>query len=148
MDAFSNVIIVTTYVYFVLRYLKIKRSFSSDTQLKDLLTGILDTLKTYRRMFYLAVIILLINIVASFSAGLYQGVKFKTEAVSGGMENLATSKILILIGVGLLILIPVVALVFFFLRWGFNKLYGKYLINLNETLLELDETVNPENSIG
>jgi hypothetical protein len=140
MDVFSNVLIVTTYVFFVLRYLTIKRSFSPDTQLKDLLNGILDTLKTYRRMFYLAVVILLINMIVSFAAGLYQGVKFKVGTANGGIENLATSKILIIIGIGLAILVPLIALTFFFLRWGFNKLYGKYLQSLNDTLKELDES--------
>ncbi len=144
IDVFSNVLIITTYLFFVIRYMQIKRSFSPDTQLKDFLSGIIDTLTTYRRMFYLAVIILLINIVISFAAGLYQGIKLKADLVSGGMENLATSKILIIIGIGLAILIPLVALTFFILRWGFNKLYGRYLIKLNETLLELDEPVIPE----
>lgn len=144
LDIFSNTMIVTTYVFFVIRYLKIRRSFSPDTQLKDLLNGILDTLKTYRRMFYLAVIILLINIILSFAAGLYQGIKFKTDSVSGGMENLATSKLMIIIGAGLAVLIPLIALIFFILRWGFNKLYGRYLVKLNETMVELDEPVNAE----
>ena len=140
MDLFSNAIIVTTYLFFVLRYFRIKRSFSPDTQLKDLLNGILNTLKTYQRLFYLAVVILLINMIVSFAAGLYQGVKYKVDSVSGGMENLATSKILIIIGVGLAILIPLIAVTFFILRWGFNRLYGRYLVRLNETLQELDES--------
>lgn len=140
MDIFSNAIIVTTYLFFVLRYFRIKRSFSPDTQLKDLLNGILNTLKTYQRLFYLAVVILLINMIVSFAAGLYQGVKYKVDSVSGGMENLATSKILIIIGVGLAILIPLIVVTFFILRWGFNRLYGRYLVRLNETLQELDES--------
>lgn len=140
MDIFSNAIIVTTYLFFVLRYFRIKRSFSPDTQLKDLLNGILNTLKTYQRLFYLAVVILLINMIVSFAAGLYQGVKYKVDSVSGGIENLATSKILIIIGVGLAILIPLIAVTFFILRWGFNRLYGRYLVRLNETLQELDES--------
>ena len=140
MDVFSNVLIVTTYLFFVLRYLRIKRSFSPDNQLKDLLTGILDTIKTYRRMFYLAVVILLINMVVSFAAGLYEGVKVKADSVAGGMENLAASKIFTIFGVGLAILIPLIAITFFLLHKGFNNLYGRYLIKLNETLLELDET--------
>ena len=148
LDVFSNVLIVTTYLFFVLRYLRIKRNFSADTQLKDLLNGILDTLKTYRTMFYLAVTILLINIVISFTAGIYQGVKFKADAISGGIENLSTSKIFIIIGVGLAILIPLIALIFFLLHKGFHNLYGRYLVKLNETLLELDESGNADNSIG
>lgn len=144
MDVFSNVLIVTTYLFFVLRYMRIKRSFSPDKQLKGLLLGILDTLTIYRRMFYLAVVILLINIGLSFTAGIYQGMKYKAGITVGSIENLATSKILTVVGVGLVILIPLVILSFLFLRWGFNKLYGRYLSKLNETLQELDETTNQE----
>lgn len=139
LDVFSNTVIVATYLFFVFRYIKIKRSFSVDLQLKDFLTGILDTITTYRRMFYLAVIILLLNIIVSFTAGLYQGIKLTTGNMPGGMESLTTSKILGVVGIGLAVLIPMVTLIFFILRWGFNKLYGRYLVRLNETLKELDE---------
>ena len=139
LDIFSTVLIVTTYLFFALRYLKIKRSFLIDLQIKDLLEGIRETVITYRRMFYLAVIILLLNMVVGFAVGLYQGIKLKADLNSGGIENLPTSKILMVIGIGLLILIPLVALTFFILRWGFNKLYGKYLQSLNDTLNELNE---------
>jgi hypothetical protein len=144
MDVFSNVIIVTTYLFFVLRYWRIKRSFSPDTQLNDFLKGILDTLTIYRRLFYLAVVILLINMVVSFAAGLYQGVKINTGALNGGIESLAISKVFIIILIGLAFLIPLILGTFFILRWGFNKLYGRYLIKLNETLLELDESGNAD----
>ena len=140
LDIFSNTLIITTYLFFVICYLKIKRNFSVDLHLKEFLTGILDTLKTYRRLFYLAVIILLIHIIVSFAAGLYEGVKYSTGNASGGLENLSTSKIILIIGVGLAVLIPIIAGTFFLLRWGFNKLYGRYLVSLNETLKELDET--------
>lgn len=140
IDVFSNTLIIATYLFFVIRYLKIKRNFSVDLHLKDFLTGILDTLKTYRRMFYLAVIILLINMIVSFTAGLYEGVKFST----GGIENLTTSKILLVIGVGLAVLVPLIAVTFLVLRWGFNKLYGRYLVSLNEMMYELKETAEAE----
>lgn len=140
IDIFSVVLIVATYLFFVIRYLKIKRNFSVDLHLKEFLTSILDTLKTYRRLFYLAVIILLINMIISFAAGLYEGIKFSTGNASGGLENLSTSKIFLIIGVALAVLIPLIAGTFFLLRWGFNKLYGRYLDSLNETLLELNET--------
>jgi len=132
IDVFSTTLIITTYLFFILRYLKIKRSFSIQLQLKDLLLGIQETLKTYRRMFYLAVAILLINVIASFTAGVYQGLRL--------IENLTTSKILSTIGISLLIVVLIVGISFFVLRWGFNKLYGRYLVSLNETLRELDES--------
>lgn len=141
-DIFSSFLIMSTYLYFVFRYLKIKRSFSIDRHLKDLLNGILETIKTYRRLFYLAVIILLVNIVLSFSAGLYLGVKMNTSAFPHGFEDLSLMKILSIFGIGLAILIPMIGLTFFVLRWGFNKLYGRYILKLNETLTELDETAD------
>jgi hypothetical protein len=140
LDVFSTALIITTYLFFVIRYLKIKRSFSIHLQLKDLLIGIQETLKTYRRMFYLAVVILLINIIVSFIAGIYQGLKFKADAISDGIINLTTSQTLKIVGISLLIIIPMVAFSFFVLRWGFNKLYGQYLNKLNGTLEELDES--------
>jgi hypothetical protein len=140
IDAFSNVLIVLTYLFFVWRYIRIKRSFSPDNQLKALLTAILDTIKAYRRMFYLAVIILLINMVVGFSAGLYLGVKVKADSAIGGVENIGTSKIISIVLIGLAILIPFITITFYLLRWGFNRLYGRYLGRLTETLRELDET--------
>lgn len=144
LDFFSTALIVATYLFFAIRYLKIKRSFSIDLQLKDLLRGILETVQTYRRMFYLAVVILLLNMVVGFAAGLYQGIKFKADAISGGIGSLPVSKILTIIGVGLSILTPLIILTFLFLRWGFNKLYGKYLQSLNDMLNELDEPETTE----
>jgi hypothetical protein len=140
LDVFSNTLIVTTYLFFVIRYLRTKRNFSVDLQLKDFLKGILDTMKTYRRMFYMTVVILLINMIVSFIAGLYQGIKYSIGNLPGGMENLTTSKIIMVILIGLAVLIPLIALTFLLLRWGFNKLYGRYLDRLNETLKELDES--------
>ena len=140
LDVFSNTLIVTTYLFFVISYMKTKRNLSVDLQLKDFLNGILNTLETYRRMFYLAVIILLINMIVSFTAGLYQGIKFNIGSLPGGMENLTTSKIILVICIGLAVLIPLIALTFLILRWGFNKLYGRYLDSLNETKKELDES--------
>ncbi|MBV5311791.1 MAG: hypothetical protein JZU47_00765 [Prolixibacteraceae bacterium] len=144
IDVFSTFLIIMTYLFFVIRYLKVKRSFSIDLQLKDLLKGILDTLQTYKRMFYMAVIILLLNMVVGFAAGLYLGIKIKADALHVAVSNLDSSQIVSAIGIGLLVLIPLIALLFFFLRWGFNKLYGRYLVRLNETLLELDETTDLE----
>ena len=144
LDVFTTTLIITTYLFFAIRYLKIRRNFSIDLQLKDLLNGILETVQTYRRMFYLAVIILLLNMVVGFVAGIYEGLKYSVGNVPRGMENLTTSKIILIICIGLAVLIPLIVLTFFTLRWGFNKLYGRYLDRLNETLKELDESAIAE----
>jgi len=144
IDFFSTTLIVTTYLFFAIRYLKIRRSFSIDLNMKDLLEGLRQTVMAYRRMFYLAVVILLLNITVGFTAGLYEGIKYNSPAINGGVESLPAAKILSIIGLGLLILVPLVALTFLLLRWGFNKLYGKYLQSLNETISELDESETAE----
>jgi hypothetical protein len=91
-------------------------------------------------MFYLAVIILLINVSVSFTAGMYEGIKISLGSMPGGMDNLSASKIAKIVGIGLAVLIPLIAALFFMLRWGFNKLYGRYMVGLNDTLKELDES--------
>lgn len=144
LDNFTCTLIVTTYLFFVLRYLRIKRSFSADNQLKDLLKGIVDTLKTYRTMFYMAVIFLMIDLGLSFLTPIYRGIKLSAGTVSGGISTLTTTKILTIIGLGLAVLITMIALTFLILRWGFNRLYGRYLVKLNETLNELNEPMNAE----
>lgn len=144
IDIFSTTLIIATYLFFVVRYIKIKRSFSIQLHLKDLLLGIRETLITYRRMFYLAVVIFMINIIVSFIAGVYQGLKFKADAVSDGIINMTTIQTLKIIGVSLMIIVPMIAFSFYILRWGFNKLYGRYLVKLEETLQELDESVNED----
>ncbi|HAQ18741.1 MAG TPA: hypothetical protein DCR40_05820 [Prolixibacteraceae bacterium] len=81
----------------------------------------------------------MINIIISFTAGIYEGVKFKAEAAPDGIINLSFGKIMLIIGVGLAILIPLISLIFFLLHRGFSNLYGRYLVKLNETIQELDE---------
>lgn len=144
IDLFSVVLIVTTYLFFVIRYLKIKRSLSTNVQLRDLLIGIRETLKTYQRMFYLAVVVLLLNMVVGFAAGLYEGLKIQADLVSGGIIDITTNKIFLIVGISLAVIIPMVAFSFLLLRWGFNKLYGKYLQSLENTLKELDESETAE----
>jgi len=146
IDIFSTALIFTTYLFFVIRYFKTKKSFSIQLQLKELLSGIKETLTTYRRMFYLAVIILLVNILVSYIAGVFEGLQFKADAAGSNVISLSLMKILMLIGLSLIILVPLILLSFFILRWGFNKLYGQYLNKLDETLHELDESneiINP-----
>lgn len=145
LDIFSNVLIICTYIYFAISYFKAKKHFSPDNQLKNFLSGIIKTINTYRRLFYLAVIILLINITVSFSAGLYEGIKYQANLKTGGLENLSNSKIVVIILVGLAFLIPIVLATYFVFRWGFNKLYGNYLLKLNQTYKELDEPETLEN---
>jgi hypothetical protein len=140
LDVISNLVFVATFLFFVMRYRGIKRSFSPDTHLRNLLTGILDALTLYRRLFYFAVVLLMINMAISFISGFYQGVKIQAAHIHGGIENLSGTKIAMIAGMGVFFLAIFIVLSSLFLRWGFNKLYGNYLRQTRETLGELDET--------
>jgi hypothetical protein len=144
VDFFSITLIVATYLFFVIKYIRIKKNFSIDRQLKDLLQGILETVITYRRLFYLAVAMFLLNLVVVFSAGLYDGLKIQADSGNISVWQLVSFQIWKLIGIGLLILVPLITFLFFFLRWGFNKLYGNYLQSIRETIKELDESETTE----
>jgi hypothetical protein len=140
IDVFSTALIITTYVFFVLRYFKTKRSFSLQLQLKPLLLGIQETLITYRRMFYMAITILFINFLISYTAGIYKGLQLQATAAGVTEISMTLKQVLIIGGFSLIIIVPVILLSFVLLRWGFNKLYGQYLSKLNDTLQELEET--------
>lgn len=144
IDFFTISLIVLTYLFFVIRYLKIKRSFSIDLHIKDLLKGILETVQTYRRMFFLAVGMFLLNMIASFSAGIYEGIKMNANSRNISISQIESSQIWKQVAFGTLILILFVALFFYVFRWGFNKLYGKYLQSIKDTLKELDESETAE----
>jgi hypothetical protein len=144
IDFFSTALIVATYLFFILRYIQIKRSFSIDLQIKDLLKGIVDTVQTYKRLYYLAVIMLLLNMVVNLSAGIYEGLKNTATSQNVSILNLDASQIWKSIALGIAMLVPFITFLYLVLRWGFNKLYGKYLQSLNATLNELDEAETAE----
>lgn len=139
VDVFSMVIIVATYLFFVIRYVRIRKNFSAKLQLKSLLEGIREILVTYRRMFFFAVVVFLTNILISFIAGVFQGI-----VLGGNGEGISINAILRLIGLSVLILIPLIAGLFLILRWGFNRLYGQYLAKISDMLRELDESGSAE----
>lgn len=144
IDLFSTTLIIATYLFFVLRYFKTKRSFSVQLQLKPLLIGIRETLTTYRRLFYLAVIILFINILISYTAGVYEGLLVRAQTAGSAEISLSVRQILLICGLSIAIIAPLMGLSFFVLRWGYTKLYGQYLHKLTEALSELEESENED----
>ena len=69
LSVFSNTLIFTTFIYFVIKYYKVKRSCDIVCNLKETLVKIIDTLKIYQRLFYLALITLLFAMGSGFITG-------------------------------------------------------------------------------
>ena len=139
LGVFSNTLIFTTFIYFVIKYYRVKKSCDVACDLKMTLIKIIDTLKIYQTMFYLALVTLLLAIGSGFVTGMYRG--FLDEVTSQGIaiSEVGTNKIVVVVLIGLFILILLTGAVFFFLRWGFRKLYGNYINKLKLTLKELQE---------
>jgi hypothetical protein len=139
LGVFSNTLIFTTFIYFVIKYYRVKKSCDAVCDLKETLVKIIDTLKIYQTMFYLALVTLLVAIGLGFVTGLYRGFLDGVNEKGIPLGEIQTNKIIIVVLIGLLILILLTGAIFIILRWGFRKLYGNYIHKLKLTLQELQE---------
>lgn len=136
---FSNALILTTFIYFVIKYYRVKRSCDINCNLKETLQKIIDTLLLYQRLFYLALATSMVAIGSAFISGLYFGEKLELENQGAQFADIDTGQLLLVILLGVAVLTLLVGGVFLFLRWGFRRLYGNYIHKLKDTLKELEE---------
>lgn len=139
ISVFSNLLIITTFIYFVIKYYRVKKSCDMNCNLKETLVKIINTLQIYQTMFYLALVTFLLAIGTGFVTGMYKGFLDVVQEKGMVLAEVQGDKIALVVLIGLFILILITGLVFFFLRWGFKKLYGNYIQKLKLTLRELQE---------
>ncbi|PIF05436.1 MAG: hypothetical protein CSA36_06785 [Draconibacterium sp.] len=139
VSMFSYVLLFTTFLLFVFKYYRTKKSYDINCNLKETLLKTVNTLTTYRRVFYLAITVLLVAIGLGFVTGMYQGYADGTMQHNILLSDIQPTKILLVSGIGIVLLALLIGTVFFFLRWGFRKLYGNYTDQLKVTLRELQD---------
>ena len=139
LDVFENTLLICTFIYFGISYYKNRREFREMKDLRGSLHRIIGLMNTYKRMSYLALFVLLIVMSVSYISGMFYGLEYAVQEQGVNMSDLSTRDLLLTVFIRLIILSLIIAGFFFFLRWGFNKLYGNYLSKLQETLNELDE---------
>ena len=139
LGVFSNALIFTTFIYFVIKYYKVKKTCDTVCDLKETLKKIIGTLEIYQTMFYLALATLLVAIGLGFITGMYTYFSDKVKQLGIPISEVETGGLIATILTGLVILVILVGGVFLFLRWGFRKLYGNYIQELKLTLKELEE---------
>ncbi len=139
LGVFSNTLIFTTFIYFVIKYYLVKRSCDVACDLKDTLRKIIDTLNLYQRLFYLALISLTLTMALGFITGLYQESVSELEKQGIPFSEIQFDQLFLEIIIGLVFLVVTVGGIFIFLRWGFRRLYGNYYHKLKQTLKELNE---------
>jgi len=140
LGVFSNALIFSTFIYFVIKYYRVKRSCDIGCDLKDTLQKIIETLMLYQRLFYLALVVFMVAIGSAFISGLYSGEKLKLERQGAQLSDIDPQQLMLVVAIGLIILAIIMGVIFFFLRWGFRKLYGNYIHKLKDTLQELEES--------
>lgn len=139
LGVFSNALILTTFIYFVIKYYRVKKSCDTVCDLKETLKKIIGTLQIYQIMFYTALATLLVAIGLGLITGMYTGSTEKVNQRGIPISEVDTGGLIATIFIELVILVILVGGIFILLRWGFRKLYGNYLEKLKLTLMELQE---------
>lgn len=132
IDALNTFFLLGTFLYFWAQYRNVKKHYSQSHDMRAVLTSSIQLLTTFRRLFYSALSVLLLVIVVSALAGFFANPDLRSE------EMLAERNQTLVFG-SLAILLGIVGLIFIVFHWGFRKLYGRYILQLEETLAELDE---------
>jgi len=139
IGVFSNALIFTTFIYFAVKYYRVRKSCDMICKLKETLEKIIDTLRIYKTLFYLALVTLLFAITIGFVTGIYTGINDNASELGIPFVEVDSKQLLIAAVTGLAGLFVLLGGVFLFLRWGFRKLYGNYIEKLKQTLKELEE---------
>jgi hypothetical protein len=130
MDIGVNILIISLLLIFLVHYFKVRGQCRNNCDLKHSLLKIINILTLYQRLFSLVLIIIMLESGTGFIAGFYTSVQ-KNHSAEGFL-------IPVLI-MGILLLFLLAFAIFLLLRWAFRKVYGNYLLQLKDTLKELDE---------
>ena len=129
-----NFILMLTILLFVVRYRKLQVHTLVNQDLKSALKKVLMLLDTFKKGFYLAVVILLSGIGLGFLSGVHQG--FESIKI---IQSPTTSAIVVVVIAMFILLSLLVGSIFFIFHKGFNLLFGKYRDQLIQSLNELQE---------
>ena len=139
LGVFSNTLLFTTFLFFVIKYYRVRRSCDVMCNLRETLLKIIDTLSIYRRLFNLAIITLLLAMGSGFVTGMYKGFLNGVQQKGVSLSDIQTGQLILPIFIGIVVLALLIGGFFLILRWGFRRLYGNYIDKLKLTLIELKE---------
>ncbi len=139
MSIFSNSFIVLTFLYFVIRYYRVRKRCDRMCDLRGTLVKTINTLHIYQKLFYLALIILSLALTLQFVSGMYYGISYDLGGQGIDCTEVPFIRWIVTVLIGMVVLIITLGGIYWLLRWGFRRLYGNYLLKLKQTLAELDE---------
>ncbi len=129
-----NLLVMLTMLLFIVRYRRLQVQNLADHDLRGAIEKVLKLLDTFKKEFYLAVLILMSGIGLGFLSGAQQG--FKTIQIS---QTPSTTTVLVVVFAMLLLFGLLIGSIFYIFHKGFNLLFGKYRDQLIQSLNELQE---------
>jgi hypothetical protein len=129
-----SIFIAFTFISFAWKYYRLNVPHLAAEHLPTALNKLLMVLSTFRKQFYLALILFLFGAGLSFSMGMYHAYRMVSETMDS-----SPLAIVLLITLMIIILGIFVAILTFIFHLGFKNLYGKYHQQLKDTLHELNE---------
>lgn len=132
IDALNNLFLLGTFLYFWFQYRTLKKDYSNTNDMRQVLTSSVKLLNTYRKLFYWSLTVFLFAIAVSSIAGFFANPNLESEVY---FEERNQSMVFL----SFALLIGILLLIFVVFHWGFRRLYGRYIKQLDATLAELDE---------
>ncbi len=139
LNIFNYVLILSTITVFWIRYKKLEKEAGSYSSLAFKIDRLINIIKSYKRMFYMILVIVILLISVSFSTGFFM--EFRYQAMQGDF-TLGDFSIIhqIAIVVSFLLVLGIFITIYLILfRLFFKRLYGRYLNQLEATKTELLE---------
>jgi hypothetical protein len=134
LEWFVNIVLMLTILLFVIRYRRLQLQTLSNQDLKGAIEKVLTLLDTFKKEFYLSVIILMSGVGLGFLLGATKG--FESIQVS---ETPSIMAIIVVASAMLVLLGLLIGSIFYIFHKGFNLLFGKYRDQLIQSLNELQE---------
>jgi hypothetical protein len=139
LSVIGDLIIIITFLFFVVIYYKVKKSCTTTCDLKNTLIKIISTLNLYRTLYYISIFIILISFSINFIAGVYEGVLYNAHNQGIAINEIEIGNLTTTVFITLFFLLVISLGIFIVFRWGFRRLYGNYIAKLKMTLQELQE---------
>ncbi|HEY5511260.1 MAG TPA: hypothetical protein VIK10_09550 [Prolixibacteraceae bacterium] len=129
-----NFMLMLSILLFVIRYRRLQSKTLADQDLRGTIEKVLSLLDTFKKEFYLAVIILLSGISLGFISGANKG--FQSVQISQPPSILNVAIVVVAM---LFLLSLILGSIFYIFHKGYNHLFGKYRDQLIKSLNELQE---------
>jgi hypothetical protein len=138
LNIITYIFILSTYIYFAVLYFRVKNCCDILYNLREILIKYIAILLIYKRLFYFAIVIILITIFINFLTGIYLGKSSEFNEIELVINY---RQVFFKIFFILIVFIGVIIGFFIFFQKGFNRYYGDYNEKLRIVLKELDSLI-------